>query len=236
MGVSLTVGGRKLLCGSARLFEKYGVDRAPLPAANVLLAVDGRAAGAFLLADRPREEAKRALGELRALGVGYSGVLEVLSNLLTNDYLYNNIRAKGGAYGQGIRFSRNGSVSCYSYRDPNLENTIAIYDQMAYWLENLEMSDADLTDVIIGVMNRFNPVMTARAQGNWSLTSHVNGARREDIVKAQEEALATSVDDLRAYAPALRQAMAENHLCVLGASSRVKQASALFDHLIKLEN
>ena len=49
-------------------------------------------------------------------------------------------------------------------------------------------------------------------------------------------ALATSVDDLRAYAPALRQAMAENHLCVLGASSRVKQASALFDHLIKLEN
>ncbi len=174
--------------------------------------------------------------DLRALGVDYSGVLEVLSNLLTNDYLYNNIRAKGGAYGQGIRFSRNGSVSCYSYRDPNLENTIAIYDQMADWLENLEMSDADLTDVIIGVMNRFNPVMTARAQGNWSLTSHVNGARREDIVKAQEEALATSVDDLRAYAPALRQAMAENHLCVLGASSRVKQASALFDHLIKLEN
>lgn len=102
--------------------------------------------------------------DLRAFGVGYSGVLEVLSNILTNDYLYNNIRAKGGAYGQGIRFSRNGSVSCYSYRDPNLENTIAIYDQMADWLENLEMSDADLTDVIIGVMNRFNPVMTARAR------------------------------------------------------------------------
>ena len=75
MGVSLTVGGRKLLCGSARLFEKYGVDRAPLPAANVLLAVDGRAAGAFLLADRPREEAKRALGELRALGVGTIAIL-----------------------------------------------------------------------------------------------------------------------------------------------------------------
>lgn len=75
MGVSLTVGGRKILCGSARLFEKYGVDRAPLPAANVLLAVDGRAAGAFLLADRPREEAKRALSELRALGVGTIAIL-----------------------------------------------------------------------------------------------------------------------------------------------------------------
>lgn len=174
--------------------------------------------------------------DLRPLGVRYSGVMEVLSNLLTNDYLYNNIRAKGGAYGQGIRFSRNGSVSCYSYRDPNLENTIAVYDGMADWLENLEMDDASLTNVIIGVMNRFNPVMTARAQGTWSLTSHVNGATREDIVKAQEEALATTVDDLRAYAPVLRQAMAENHLCVLGGSERVKQAGALFDHVIKLEN
>lgn len=174
--------------------------------------------------------------DLRPLGVRYSGVMEVLSNLLTNDYLYNNIRAKGGAYGQGIRFSRNGSVSCYSYRDPNLENTIAVYDGMADWMENLEMDDASLTNVIIGVMNRFNPVMTARAQGTWSLTSHVNGATREDIVKAQEEALATTVDELRAYAPVLRQAMAENHLCVLGGSERVKQAGALFDYVIKLEN
>ena len=107
---------------------------------------------------------------------------------------------------------------------------------MADWLENLEMDDASLTNVIIGVMNRFNPVMTARAQGTWSLTSHVNGATREDIVKAQEEALATTVDELRAYAPVLRQAMAENHLCVLGGSERVKQAGALFDHVIKLEN
>lgn len=174
--------------------------------------------------------------DLRPLGVTYSGELEVLSNLLTNDYLYNNIRAKGGAYGQGIRFSRNGSVSCYSYRDPNLENTLAVYDGMADWLEALEMDEADLTDMIIGVMNRFNPVMTARAQGSWSLTSHVNGARREDLVLAQEQALATTVRALRAYAPALRQAMAENHLCVLGASERVKQASALFSHVIKLEN
>lgn len=174
--------------------------------------------------------------DLRALGVTYSGVMEVLSNLLTNDYLYNNIRAKGGAYGQGIRFSRNGSVSCYSYRDPNLENTIAVYDGMADWLENLELDEASLTNVIIGVMNRFNPVMTARAQGSWSLTSRINGAKREDIVQAQEEALAATVDDLRAYAPALRQAMAENHLCVLGGSERVKQAGALFEHVIKLEN
>ena len=174
--------------------------------------------------------------DLRPLGVRYSGVLEVLSNVLTNDYLYNNIRAKGGAYGQGIRFSRNGSVSCYSYRDPNLENTIAVYDGMADWLEALELDDAALTSYIIGVMNRFNPVMTARAQGSWSLMSRLNGTTREDIVKAQEEALATTLGDLKRYAPALRQAMGEDHLCVLGASSRVKAAAGLFRNVIRLEN
>ncbi|MDO4280482.1 MAG: insulinase family protein [Peptococcaceae bacterium] len=174
--------------------------------------------------------------DIGALGVGYSGVLEVLSNVLSNEYLYNNVRAKGGAYGQGIRFSRNGSVSCYSYRDPNLENTIAIYDAMADWLENLEMDEQSLTNYIIGVMNRFNPVMTARAKGVWSLTSRVNGACREDLLKAQEEALAATLDALKSYAPALRQAMAENHLCVLGGSERIKQAENLFGRVIKLDN
>ena len=174
--------------------------------------------------------------DIGALGCAYSGVLEVLANLLTNDYLYNNVRAKGGAYGQGIRFSRNGSVACYSYRDPNLENTIAIYDEMADWLSALEMDEDTLTSYIIGVMNRFNPVMTARAQGVWSLTSRVTGLVREDMVKAQEEALAATVADLKAIAPYLRQAMGQNHLCVLGGSERVKQASALFNNVIKLEN
>ena len=174
--------------------------------------------------------------DIGAMGCQYSGVLEVLSNVLSNEYLYNNVRAKGGAYGQGIRFSRNGGVSCYSYRDPNLENTIAIYDEMADWLENIDMDNDALTNYIIGVMNRFNPVMTARAQGVWSLYSRVNGLKREDIIKGQQEALAATVDDLKAYAPYLRKAMAENHLCVLGGSERVKQAASLFKNVIKLEN
>lgn len=69
MGVSLMVGDRHLLCGSARLLRQSGVDLSPLPDANVLLAVDGRAAGAFVLADRPRPEAKEALAALRQLGI-----------------------------------------------------------------------------------------------------------------------------------------------------------------------
>lgn len=174
--------------------------------------------------------------DLGALGLSYSGKLEVLSNVLSNEYLYNNVRAKGGAYGQGIRFNRNGSVACYSYRDPNLENTIAIYDEMADWLENLEMDDDTLTSYIIGVMNRFNPVMSARAKGNWSLSSRVNGLTCEDVRKAQEEALATTVLELKAYAPYLRQAMEENHLCVLGNSERIKNAENLFKNVLKLEN
>ncbi len=174
--------------------------------------------------------------DIGAMGCAYSGKLEVLSNLLTNEYLYNEVRAKGGAYGQGIRFSRNGSVACYSYRDPNLENTIDIYDRMADWLEALDMDDDALTSYIIGVMNRFNPVMTARAEGVWSLTGHITGLTREDMVKAQEEALSTTVADLKAVAPYLRRAMAENHLCVLGGSERVKQAAPLFNNVVKLEN
>lgn len=174
--------------------------------------------------------------DLRKYGFVYDGALEVLSNVLTNEYLYNNIRAKGGAYGQGVRFGRNGSMSCYSYRDPNLENTLAVYDGMADYLEQLEMDEETLTTYIIGVMNRFNPAMTEHAKASYSLMSYINGQSPEAVEKAQAEALSTTVDKIRHYAPMLRQAMAENHLCVLGNSERIKAASGLFDNVLKLEN
>lgn len=174
--------------------------------------------------------------DLRPYGFVYNGEVEVLSNVLANEYLYNNIRAKGGAYGQGVRFGRNGTMSCYSYRDPNLENTIAVYDGMADYLEQLEMDEDTLTTYIIGVMNRFNPAMTEYAKANYSLTSYINGQSPAAVQKAQEEALSTTVEKIRGYAPILRQAMAENNLCVIGNNERIKASAALFKNVIQLEN
>ncbi len=174
--------------------------------------------------------------DLTDYGVSYSGKLEVLSNLLSYEYLYNEVRAKGGAYGQGIRFSRNGFMSVYSYRDPNLSQTFDVYAGLADWLRDLDFDDERLRPFIIGTMNRFNPALTARAKGVLDLTFVVTGQTFADVERVQSEALDTDIDDLRGYADALGQAIAANIRCVLGSAARIQAEADLFDRVLRLES
>lgn len=174
--------------------------------------------------------------DFRIQGVAYNGEMEVLSNMLTHEYLYNNIRAKGGAYGQGLRLTRPGVLYVYSYRDPNLEQTLETYNGMADYLESVALDDATLLPYIIGVMNRFNPARTARAQGREAMRMYLIGKDKRDSEKAQQEALNTTPARLKAYAPMLRNSMAQEYMCVLGNSARLQQSEALFDKLIRLDN
>src|SRR5699024_1460514 len=90
-------------------------------------------------------------------GAEYSGTMDVLSNVISNQYLHNHIRAKGGAYGSGIRMGRTGRAITYSYRDPHLKNTLEVYQGIGEFIRKMEISERDLKDFIIGVMNNFDP-------------------------------------------------------------------------------
>lgn len=214
----------------ADFLAKLPAERRPradfLPAPQRLNEGIGSAAGVQYVAQA---------ADLRDYGVRYNGRLEVLSNLLSYEYLYNEIRAKGGAYGQGISFARSGLMGLYSYRDPNLTETLAVYRGLADWLEGLEDDPERLRPLIIGTMTRFNPAMTERAKGLMNLRFHLTGQTVADVEKAEAEALATTAADLRALAPALRQAVAANVLCVLGNGSKIAAHKDLFETVIRLE-
>lgn len=165
----------------------------------------------------------------------YKGSWEVLTNLLTNEYLYNEVRAKGGAYGQGIRFSRKGYMSLYSYRDPNLEKTMDVYAALPDWLAKLEMSREDLAPFIIGTVDKFNPQRTPAGKGLLSLRLHISGQSYEDIEATQAEALAASPEALKAMAPALADAMARSVTCVIGSATAIDRARDYFDQVRNLE-
>lgn len=218
--------------------------RKPLTEFLAKLPADVRSATDFLPDLTPQQEgiasaagvqyvAKAA--DLRRYGFTYSGQMEVLSNLLSYEYLYNEIRAKGGAYGQGISFGRSGLMGVYSYRDPNLQETIDVYRGLADWLEHLEADEARILPLIIGTMTRFNPAMTDRAKGLLNLRFRITGQTLADIEKAEAEAKSTTVADLRKMAPVLRQAIDEGVLCVLGNSSKIEAHRELFDKVIRLE-
>ena len=68
-----------------------------------------------------------AAGNFAEAGFAYTGALRILKVMLSYEYLWMNIRVKGGAYGCMSSFRRNGDGFLVSYRDPNLTKTLAVF-------------------------------------------------------------------------------------------------------------
>ena len=157
--------------------------------------------------------------------------MTVLSNLLSKTYLHNMIRARGGAYGCGISFSKNGDVLFMSYRDPNLKETLDVYKKTGEFLRNLDISKEELENFIIGTVNNFDPPTTPFLKGKFALTMHISGYSEEDIKNELKNALSTSVEDLKNFAKLIDEILAENLICVIGSSKVINENKGLFNEV-----
>ena len=169
--------------------------------------------------------------DLEKLGIKYTGDLTVLANILNSSYLHNEIRAKGGAYGAGITIGRNGDMATYSYRDPNLKNTVDVYDNIGDFVKNLKISDKDLKDFIIGSMNAFDPLLSPEQIGDINLSRFITGLTAEDIEKSKKEALETKVEKLNSYGKVFDEAMKKNYLAAFGSESIIREDASLFKEI-----
>lgn len=172
---------------------------------------------------------------LSLLNERYKGSLTVLSNVLNSSYLHYHIRAKGGAYGGGITMGRTGDVATYSYRDPNLKNTVEIYDGMGKAVSQLEMTSEELKDYIIGSMNSFDPLLTPDLIGSLALARYITGSSYELLERQKQEALSTTVEELRSYGSLLEELMKQNYICVIGNEEDIRENGSLFHDIISLK-
>src|SRR5699024_5735058 len=101
----------------------------------------------------------------KKLGYEYEGSMRVLATILNGDYLHNEVRAQGGAYGAGISFEKSGNLSTFSYRDPNLKNTLDVYDNIPNFINKFSLTEVELTQYIIGTIARLEPAMTPYMKG-----------------------------------------------------------------------
>lgn len=168
---------------------------------------------------------------LEDLGLKYMGDLTVLANILNSSYLHNEIRAKGGAYGGGITIGRSGDMATYSYRDPNLKNTVKVYESIGSFVENVKMSDEDLKDFIIGSMNSFDPLLSPEQVGDINLSRFITGLKVEDLEKSKKEALETNLEKLNSYGKIFDEAMKKNYLAAFGSENIIRDGENLFKEI-----
>lgn len=174
-------------------------------------------------------------GNFRRHGFSYTGVFRVFTTLMRYEYLWMNIRVKGGAYGCMTRITRSGDFALVSYRDPHLKNTLDVYRGVADYMENLELNDRDMLKYILGTMGEEDMPMQPSQEGSSALSSWLSGITDEDIKATRHEILNCRVEDLRALAPVIREMLAEERYVTLGSETKIEEEKALFDGIETLQ-
>lgn len=168
-------------------------------------------------------------GSFRAAGLPYTGALSVLRTIMSYDYLWNNVRVKGGAYGCMNNYTRNGSAYMMSYRDPNLEKTNQIFEESVDYTENFEVSERDMTKYIIGTVSNLDTPLNPNAKGARSMGAWLMGLDYETVQKERDQVLSCECEDIRALAPYLKAMLSQNNLCVIGNEKRLEEQKELFE-------
>lgn len=164
----------------------------------------------------------------------FRGVRNVLSQILKTDYLWNNIRVLGGAYGCNSIFTASGDATFTSYRDPNLKKTNDVYMAAADYIENFDVSEHDMRKFIIGTMSDVDRPKTPSAQATRELTFYWKGITYDELKKNRARILNATPEDIRAFAPLVRDAMNQNYICVVGGKTQIEESKDLFDNFIEL--
>lgn len=167
-------------------------------------------------------------GNYRNVGLPYTGALKVLKVIMGYDYLWNNIRVKGGAYGCMNSFSRTGDSYFVSYRDPNLEKTIDVYQGAVDYLKSFRAEERDMTKYIIGTISDMDTPMNPKAKGIRSLAAYLGRYTYEAEQKEREEVLSVTEDIIRSLSEYAEAVLSQDYLCVLGSEEKIKEQEKLF--------
>lgn len=168
-------------------------------------------------------------GNFRNHGLSYTGVLKVLKVMMGYDYLWNQVRVKGGAYGCMCNFGKSGDCYFVSYRDPNLKNTLEVYKKAADYMERFEADERAMTQFIIGAISELDMPMNPAAKGLFSLSGYMTGVTDEMLQQERDEILAADSSALRACAKQLRAFMEDGCICVVGNAEKIEVDKELFD-------
>ncbi len=173
-------------------------------------------------------------GDMTAAGYEFSGALDVLRTCLSIDYLYQEIRVKGGAYGQGCGFSPNGTVTFTSYRDPQLRQTDSVYLKTGDFLRALELGEAELTKLIIGTFSSLDHPKNVRQKAGSSFGAYITGRTVEDVQRERNAALDVTLEDLKSQADMIDAVLAQGYACTIGNDTKLRENADMFDTIVTL--
>ena len=158
----------------------------------------------------------------------YYGTYRFLKVILSYDYLWIQVRVKGGAYGCMSGFGTYGDSYLVSYRDPNLGQTNEVFEQTPEYVEQFDASERDMTKYIIGTISGKDVPRTPQTQGALGRMAYFRGLTVEMLQKERDQILNATVEDIHALAPLIQAVLSDDQLCVVGSENAIEKAKDVF--------
>lgn len=166
----------------------------------------------------------------------YTGALRILKVMLSYDYLWINIRVKGGAYGCMSGIGRSGEGYFVSYRDPNVKESNEIYMGIPEYLEAFDADERDMTKYVIGTISDLDTPLTPSLKGARGLSAWYSGVTDEMLKMEREQILSVTVEDIRGLSGIVREILNTGAVCVVGNEEKIRADGAMFGEIKPLYN
>ncbi|WP_294438494.1 insulinase family protein [uncultured Slackia sp.] len=161
-------------------------------------------------------------------GMGaFDGAWSVASNALSFDYLWNEVRVKGGAYGVGFRRVAAGLARYYSFRDPAVDPTIKRFDAAGEWLAAFEPDADEMEGYIVSTVATHDAPVKPKAAALRQDGAYFTGKPVDWREKTREQILAATPEVLRGFAPTLDAVAKSGHVCVFGSKELISAAKSV---------
>lgn len=144
------------------------------------------------------------------------GALRVARSILSYEYLWNEVRVKGGAYGTGFIVRKTGEIGFYSYRDPSPIASLKAFSGADAFLREIAKSGEDLTKFIIGAWGEYDIITTPKSEAAQALYDYMTGWTDEDERALVDGLLSTTPTTLLRLADIIEKAMSHPSVCVIG--------------------
>ena len=158
----------------------------------------------------------------RTLEIETDGTWSVASNALSYDYLWNEIRVKGGAYGCGFRSPSPRHASFYTYRDPAIDPSLARIEAAGDWLASFD-PDVDtfegfIVSCVSGMDAPLKPYALTKRRNAEYFCKTPSGKRAE----RRQQMLESTPDALRALAADISRIAREAPACVFAGREAIE--------------
>ncbi len=169
------------------------------------------------------------------LGYKWNGNMRLLNKIISSDWLTNQVRVIGGAYGGFASIQPSGNIMFMSYRDPNLKETLDNYAKTAEYLEKFNPDEPTFTRFIIGTIAGMDRPLTVVQQGEQAFSNFFTQKTQAEVQKERDAVLQATPADIKGYAKMIADVMAKNNICVYGNKDKVSASKDIFGKVISVE-